>query len=194
MASKQKVKNILDGLVDNHPQNVIASISQGDVLDRSAGLQYVIDNPDIDLDLGNYATGAVPYGRIFSHFTGGKEAVLKVANNRNVVPFSEIFNAKAGHCFERGVVTQLAAQRTRAAYMINGIIDLDRRCGVDHHVFNLVEKEDQLFLVDTSLPFGSCKDGTYEKPFIAPVKNIIGSEMRIVVPKSFAQDRTYSIF
>jgi hypothetical protein len=194
MSSTQEFVQFLHQSSRDNSLSFISTISQGDELQRSGSLKYVIEDSDVDRQLGELEDGAIPYTKIFNHFKDGKQEVLKVVKGRDIFPFLELFDTQVGQCFERSIVTQLAAQRTRDAYMVNGIVTLDGRCGIDEPAFNLIVKENQLFLVDTSLPVGYGKDGSYEKPFIAPFLTIQIADRKIILPEEFMQGRAYSIF
>jgi hypothetical protein len=183
---------LLRNLSKEKPKSVIARLNSGQEIDKSMGLKYLIDNPNIDLILGDFPQGAIPYGQIYRKLKSNSSDILRQFGGRNTIPFSEIFNADLGECLEKAVLVQLAAQRKEESFLINGTIEEDGEVGAGFHAYNIVARAGKLFLVDAQNPARVDSDGKIH-PYIAPVTDICGAYGDFQVPSERKMGRTYSI-
>ncbi len=182
----------LNALSNERSKKVIKTLKTGDSILKSMVLEYTIDNQDIDLQLGKFPNGSIPYRQIYSKLSGDSRDILDQFNRRDNIPFTEIFNAGLGQCLEKAVLVQLAAQRQEESFLISGVIEVDEALGANHHAYNIVARSGKLFLVDAQNPAGISKDGTIH-PYVAPVVDIVGKSGEIQVSPEWRMNRTYTI-
>ena len=174
------------------PRSVISKLDVGQIINKSMGLKYILDNPNIDLSLGDFPQGSIPYGPIYRKLNGNSSDILRRFGEKDKMPFSEMFNAGFGECLEKAVLVQLAAQRQEESFLINGTIEEEGEIGASFHAYNLVVRRDNLFLVDAQNPAKVNLDGKIY-PYIAPITDICGSYGEFKVPIEWKLGRTYSI-
>lgn len=174
------------------PRSVISKLSLGDIVHKSAGLTYVIDDDQIVRRLGDFPKGAIPCGAIYRKLKGDSSQVVKHFLGRSQIPFSEVFHAGLGECLEKSVLVQLAAQEQEESFLISGALEQEGEVGAGFHAYNLVARQNQLFLVDAQNPVRVEADGKVHV-YVAPVEGITGDYGEIQVPKIWKMGRTYCI-
>jgi hypothetical protein len=187
------IKEYLEKQAELNPRNVIGKLEKGSIINKCSGGDYIIDNPDIDKQLGDFPEGTIPYGSIHRTLKNSRRTIDYLFRGSSKVPFSESYKAKVGECLEKAILTQLAAQRGRASFLINGTLGLEGNVGVDFHAFNIVFKEGQPFLIDTQNPLVKDAKGKSINPYIAPVLDITGNCGEVIVPSEWKHGRTYSL-
>lgn len=188
----KKQIEILRKLSIERPRSVISRLNFGQIINKSMGLKYLIDNSDIDLNMGDFPKGAIPYRPVYKKLGGNSSDILKQFGGRNTIPFSEVFNAGLGECLEKAVLIQLAAQRQEESFLIKGVIEEDGEIGAGFHAYNVVIRSEKLFLVDAQNPARIDSAGTIH-PYIAPITDICGEYADFKVPSEWKLGRTYSI-
>ena len=197
-----ELKQYLETLSDNYPEIIIKELSKGSVIKKSAGLEYVIDDPNIDRRLGHFPDGAVPYKKIYETLKSSLEGILKVFNNSSRINFSKVFNARVGQCLEKAILVQLAAQRARPSFLINGYLsvkengekeDVKSPEPLEPHAYNIVFKDGKPFLVDVENPLINPSTGKII-PYIVPILGIDNEEHTIILSKEYEKWRVGRIY
>jgi hypothetical protein len=187
-------KEYLRDISERHPATVTGSLKKGDKVRKSLGLLYNIDNVNIDKKLGNFPKGAVPYGEINRALKSDMGGILRVFGDRFEIPYSEMFKAGSGECMEKAILVQMAAQRGRESYLIDGVLAVDGEVGVSHHAFNVVFRDGKPHLVDSENPLMLNIEGNDSIPYIAPVLGVRDGVGELIVPDEWKQGRTYMTF
>lgn len=183
--------DILRKLSRKFPGNVVERLEQGQTIEKSSGLSYLIDNTEIDRRLGDFEEGVIPYGQIYKGFRGSPGDIFKQFNGRKVIPFSEIFDKGLGECLEKAILVQFAAQRKESSFLINGVLCVDSEEGAGFHAYNIVFRNGSPILVDAQNPAMVGSDGKVY-PYTAPVIDIKEDGVFWVSPE-WRFGRTYSI-
>ncbi len=185
-------QELLRNLSREKHESIIARLNSGQEITKSRGLKYLIDNHDIDLSLGDFPRGAIPYRQIYRKLKGNSSDILRQFGIRRIMPFSEIFNAGLGECLEKAVLVQLAAQRQEESFLVNGAIENDEEVGADFHAYNIIVRGGKLFLVDAQNPLLIDSEGRIY-PYVAPVIEIIRESREIRISSEWKFGRTYFI-
>ena len=178
MVPDSKLKEFLESFKGKYSKYVIKELKKGDrVYKRFNDLWYIIDDPNIDRRLGKFPDGKIPYKIIAQSLKGSTEELENLFGDSHELPFSKAFNLGLGQCLEKSILTQLAAQRRRDSFLINGILcKEDDKINTFNHAFNIVFKDGYPYLVDTQNPIGEKPNGDYEKPRIARILGISPSK------------------
>lgn len=194
MIPETELKPYLEALAELYPRAVMRELNQGRIVQKSMGLHYEIDDPDIDKKLGNFPEGAVPYGPIHRELRSSPSLILKLFDNSSRIKFSEAVAAGVGQCLEKAILVQLSAQRAREAFLISGCLAVEADVGVNPHAYNVVFKEGKPFLIDAENPLAKDQEGKITHPYIAPIMEIKEGYGEFVVSSEWKQGRTYSVF
>lgn len=181
----------LNRLSVENPANVIRKLSNGSLVSKSMGTKYLIDDVNLDKRLGEFPVGTIPYGPIYRKLQNSFSGIMGLFSGRDVVPFSEAFNAELGECLEKSVLVQMAAQRGGTGFLINGALDADGDGCVGCHAYNLLARDNQLYLIDVQNPLAVESNGQISGPYIAPVTNISGEFGEISTSKEWERGRKY---
>ncbi len=181
-------------MAEEHPKSVIANLSKGSKVQKSWGLYYEIDDVEIDKNLGEFPKGAVPYGPIYRTLKNSKKEIMEEFNENSKIPFSKVYNKGIGECLEKSILVQLAVQRGREGFLVNGCLAIEDEVGVSHHAYNIVFKDKKLFLIDVQNPLRVDSTGKVIHPYIAPILGINEDYGEFLVPEEWKQKRIYSIF
>ena len=193
MTAENDLKSYLEALAERHPTSVIGRLDRGSKVQKSLGLSYEIDDPDIDRKLGDFPEGAVPHGLIHKVLRTSQGEILAMFKGLFEVPFSRAYEAGLGECLEKAILVQLSAQRARDAFLINGYFAEDDDIVIGSHAYNIVFKDGKPFLLDAQNPLAKDSTGKITHPYIAPIIGI-DKEYAFMVPQEWRQGRTYSIF
>lgn len=203
----QEIKEFLNYCADNS-STVSRNIKKNDyILGAGHCSDYIIDDIDLDLALGNVSPGMIPCKEIYNHLGPNFQKKMEVVSKREdsleggtyaLIPFSEIFHARAGACLEASILVQMAAQRLGDSFLIHGgmrEIDqggmedrkislnkdgkiIDRFSGYHSlgHAYNIIFKEGKPFLVDSVNPIisfsGVFGNKIKKSPYIIPLWGI----------------------
>jgi len=190
MINEKELEQHLRNLGKEYPKQVIDKLDVGSKVQKSLALTYEIDNSNIDRNLGNFPKGAVPYEAINKSLKNSKSEIIKAFNGAHEIPFSKIYGLGIGECLEKAILVQLAAQRGRDSFLINGYLGEGGPIDCPHS-YNIVFKDEKPFLIDTHNPL---KDSNGKmQPYIAPILGIEGDYCDFIVPKEWKQGRNYSI-
>jgi len=196
MENTQKIKEELEHYAQKNPDIIMTRLKKGDLIPKSAGLAYEIDDPEIYKKLGDFPKGTIPYGpahralgqshwKTFDLFQ--KEGVQR--DGIKVLPFSRAVELGLGQCLEKAVLIQLAAQNGAEGFLVSGALEqTDSPAGF--HAFNIVFKNGEVRLLDAENPLRVDKDGKITHPYLAPVLNI-NDQGQFEVPQEWEQDRRY---
>ena len=188
-----QIKEHLERLTEVDPKVVIRRLEKGSQVQKSFGLFFEIDDPDVDKKLGDFPIGAVPYHQIYTAFKESKGKTGKLFGSECTAPFSRFVEAGVGECIEKAILVHLSAQRGRDAFLINGCLTQDGVLGIGPHGFNVVFKDRKPYLVDAHNPYR----GTGEiqtKNYIAPIIGIDNDFTTFIVPDEWKIGRTYTRF
>ena len=194
MVIEKELELYLENLAEQHPREVMRRLDLGSRVQKSWGLTYIIDDPDIDRRLGEFSEGAIPYGPIHRTLRNSQSGIFAVFNGSSEAPFSRAYESGVGECLEKSILVQLFAQRDRVSFLINGGLTEEGVVGVVPHAYNVVFKDGTPFLVDTQNPLAKDETGKITHPYIAPILGIKEGDCDFVVPQEWKQGRTYSIF
>ncbi len=193
MIAKNDLKPYLEALAKQEPKSVIGRLDKGSKVQKSWGLFYEINDPNIDRRLGDFPEGVVPYGLIHRVLKSSRGEIMEVFNGSPEAPFSKAYEAGVGECLEKAILVQLSAQRGREAFLINGYLTEDDDVGTAH-AYNIVFKDGKAFLVDAQNPLAKDSTDKITHPYIAPILGIEEDSGDFMVPQEWRQGRTYSIF
>jgi len=194
MANINNIKTKLEEIAENQPELVIAKLTNGDLVNKSMGLIYEIDDQNIDRKLGTFPKGLIPYSLIYKKLRSQRSEIQRLFDNSTTIPFSKAYEAGVGESLEKAILVQLSAQRGRTAFLINGFLEEDGEVGAMPQAFNIVFKGDNAFLLDlhnSSIDLYSTN--THTRPYIAPILNIDEEYGTFIVPNDWKQRRTYSL-
>lgn len=191
MIKQEKIYEYLQEITASHPHIAIARINKSDMVRKSMGLEYEIDDIDIDKNLGDFPEGAIPYGPIHRELESSPGRIMRLFGNRSRIPFSQAYNSKVGECLEKAILVQLAGQRNRATFLIHGALAQDNEVGVELHAYNILFKNGSPFLIDAQNPLGKDSSGNITHPYIAPVIGIENGDFKFA--DEWRQGRTYSL-
>ncbi len=195
MIESGEIKQYLKEFAETYPNLVTERLIRGSKVKKSSGLEYEIDDCDIDKKLGSFPDGAVPYGPIHKHLKGSMSEILKLFNGNSVIPFSKTYELGVGECLEKAILVQLSAQRDREAFLIIGALSQDENVGVDCHAYNVVFKDEKPFLVDAENPVNKYSSGKIILPYIAPISGIMNERYpEFEVPEEWKFGRAYLLF
>ncbi len=192
----EDIKSCLEELVKESPEDVTKYLNRGDKVRKgSGGIYYIIDDPEIYKKLlknpDEVPPGAVPYRAIHDKLNVEYEGeTRRLFKDNKVINFSEAFNKGMGECCEKAILVQLAAQKGRLSFFINGILErIDKTTG--YHSFNIVFKDEKPYLVDAQIPL-KIEENEVIIPYITPVKGIdIEDYGRIILPEEWNDGRKY---
>jgi hypothetical protein len=192
--TNKKIIEQLKALAIARPQTVISKLGLGDVIQKSCGLGYVIDDLYLENKLKGFPfpIGSIPYGPIYRGFRDSTSDIIKLFNGRENIPFSEAFNAGLGQCLEKSIMAQLANQRSGTGFLINGVLEINSEVGASPHAFNVLLNNSRLYLVDIQNPLEVNSEGKIATPYIAPMIDLLPSG-EIRVSPEWEQDRKYFI-
>jgi len=186
-----ELREAMEAFSEEMPDSIKARIERGDLIKKSLGHVYEIDNPDIYRDLDPDAEpGRVPCGAIFKKFKSceGKTAAVFMdegveGDRYRVLPYSRVFELGVGSCLEKAVMTHLFAQRGRPAFLITGVAGADDDF-LDGHAYNIIFKDSVPYLVDTENPMVVEENGKPKyRPFIAPVTGLCSDDGFLIPPE-----------
>lgn len=188
--SNDKITTALEGLEKKAPQLVVSRIKKGTILRRGSDQYYEIDDPNIDLTLGNYTGGQIPLERIYHSTDPDLEKLNELFNNGQIIPFSEAVKRGLGACLEKSILTQLAAQRGRKSWLVNGFmgVEQDGIVPLFHHTYNVIFKDGSPYLVDSQNP-------AHVNPFLAYTVPVLDIDEKgdVQISKGSELKRVYTI-
>ncbi len=183
---------MLQALAAQHPSSVIARLERGSLVRKGGDAAYLIDDPDLDLGLGD-ASGRIPYGAIHRALRSSETEIRELFMNEKVVPFSKAFAAGIGVCLEKSILMQLSAQRNKTSFLINGYLSDGYS---SPRAFNVVFLQNFLrkgpTLVDAENPLAVKPDGK-TLPYCMPVFGLEGDDRTFVLSEQ-QPGRIYSVF
>jgi hypothetical protein len=164
MITGAEIKRYLETVAFQQPTHVRGKIERGSRIPIHDGLRYVIDDPDIDKQLGSRTEtireGAIPYRIIHNFFSDSHDepadpdddgwdptydAIFRP--NRPIIPFSEVFEARRGYDLERAILIQLSAQRERTSFLVHGYL-LEEGKSREDYFFKGFDRERKPCLLD----------------------------------------------
>ncbi len=189
-----EIKKILKRLSCERENSVIGNLARGNMVRKSMGRQYEIDDVEIERRLGDFPGGVIPYGPIYRALRNPKgDELMNIFGGSSEVPFSRVYEAGVGECLEKAILVQLAAQKgVDVPFLISGSLCEDGDFA-DFHAFNIIFRDGKPFLLDVQNPL-SVSDGIVTHPYIAPVEDLLGQDYEFKVPNEWRQGRTYAIF
>lgn len=193
MITSENLIQYLEDLAGQHPNKIIAKLTKGSKVQKSSGLSYEIDDPEIDRRLGDFPEGTLPYGPIHRALRDSPSGIWSLFNGQFEAPFSRAYESGFGECLEKAILVQLAAQRSGPSFLIKGSLAVNGQY-VESHGYNLIFKNKIPLLVDVQNPLAKNKNGEITNPYIAPILGIDGINGDFIVPPEWKQERTYSIF
>ena len=165
------------------PRNVKSELKKGDMVEKSMGLSYEIDDPELYKRLADIPPGKIPYGKIFKHFRTDEAKTHSVfqqegeqRNDTRVLPFSKVYEAETGECAEKSIMAQLFAQKERDSFYVSGGMSFGTDDFLNRHAYNIVVIDGTPVLIDVENPqcMGYDNGKAEWRPFIAPVIGIAG--------------------
>ena len=191
---KNNFREYLLEISKKFPNQLIENLILGSKIQKSWGLYYEIDNPDIDKKLGVFPNGAVPYGPIYRHLKDSKKEIMEMFNQTSKIPFSKVYNKRIGECVEKSILVQLGIQRGEGGFIVNGCLEIAGEIGASPHAYNIVFRDKKPFLIDVQNPLRVDSIGKVTHPYIAPILDISENYGEFLVPKEWKQERSYCIF
>ncbi len=189
---ENKILTRLEVLSRKKPEQVIKELKIGSKVSKSMGLKYIIDNPEIYTQLGNFPEGFILYNPIRNHFDS-PEGIKDLFRDRKEIPFSRVYQNQAGECLEKAILLHLSAQKSRRAFLINGCLCEDSDYA-SPHAYNILFDGERGFLIDVENPLEIDSTGKVIRPYTAPILEIKGKENNFIVPEEWRQGRNYSVF
>ena len=89
MVSEKELKFYLEVLAKRYPKSVIKRLDRGSKVQKSLGLNYNIEDIDIDKKLGNFPEDVIPYGPIHRTLEPSQKRIGEIFNGSSEVPFQE---------------------------------------------------------------------------------------------------------
>jgi hypothetical protein len=172
---------------------IIKKLELGDKVEKSYECSYIIDDVNIDKQLGNFPEGTFPYGPINRKLKSAHRKILELFEDSDEVLFSKAYELGIGECLEKAVLTQLHVQKKEGGFLIIGCF-AEEDGYVERHAYNVIFKNGKPFLVDTHNPLQRDSQGNITHPYIAPLIEIEGGELKFKVPNEWKQGRIYSVF
>lgn len=174
------------------PTSILSRLNKGTIVQKSWGKSYEIDDPEIDKRLGEYDPGQIPLGKIYHSFDPDTGKIRNLFGDRDIIPFSEMINLGLGECLEKAILVQLAAQRGRNSFLINGIMGIEQNgiIPLEAHGYNIVFKDNQAYLVDAQNP--AEVNGEKIIPYVVPITGI-NSDCEFELDKKLGGERIYGI-
>ncbi len=194
ITAPEGIKEYLDELTHALPSTHFSRLDVGTIVQKSWGLNYEIDDINLDRLLGDFPLGAIPYGAIYKALRTDQSAIRQHFSGSNQIPISRMINAGLGECLEKSVLVQLAAQRNRDSYLLNAgmITPDDQEIGlVSSHAYNIVFRDGIPYLVDNQNPKRVDRLGNVKKVYVVPIVGINEKERELILPENKRLNRTY---
>jgi len=196
MISTETLKEYLTFMMKKYPCKIHNKLQKGDLVTKSWGLNYLIDNMNICdelLDSETEKRKIVPLKKIYEKMNPEKLFAYLFSQRRKIIPYSEIFNQNLGECVEISIAVQLLAQTKAESYQILGNLELFKDLILEDHAYNIIfTKDNKAFLIDAANPLWNEKK-EFHCNYTAPIIDINFKEGEIIVPKEWKQGRTYLI-
>ncbi|MBU2503455.1 MAG: hypothetical protein KJ879_00150 [Nanoarchaeota archaeon] len=163
------------------PLALIDQLKEGDVVNKSSGLDYEID--DIKKVLSKIGESKdFPYGKINGMLRSDAEAIKalfdaegQTRKGKKVLPFSRVVEEGLGECLEKSVLSHLFLQnfpQVHEHFLVSGNIGSDDG-EVGYHSFNLAKRNGNWVVIDTENPHEK-KNGKVI-PYIVPIQGVQAS-------------------
>lgn|GEM_PF-1581112 len=170
----ENLKEILRDFEKKNSVRVRNKLKKGDLVQKSGGLYYEIDNLDLHKNLPEYKEGSLPYGPIHRKLKSDKNKIYDffkekgvMREGKKVVPFSQMIDAGLGECLEKAILSQMATQDVMESFLISGA--LSREGGsAGEHAYNVVYLNDKPHLIDVENPVLDSK-GNFSQPYVAEI-------------------------
>lgn len=185
------------------PYSVKTQLEKGSLVEKSSGLAYEIDDPEIIRELAGNQTGKIAMGPVYRALKPSRDGIwnmfhsdgVTIRDGKRVIPYSRAFRAGLGECSEKAIAIQLSAQASgMECHLINGSIgEDDDSLMFDPHAFNIIyDEKGGLFIVDAENPVRVNSDGTV-CPYSPPI-TAIEPNGKIKVPSKWKIGRIYALF
>ena len=188
MIQQDNVISHLTELAKLPQRGVIGRLNVNDLVNKSSGLSYSIDDLGISRVLGNFPLDALPYGPVYRSFRNPKQDILGLFGKDTNIPFSRAVESSVGECLEKATLLQLAVQDNMPSFLVNGAMsEGDSLDG--YHAFNVVFSSGKPFLVDVQNPLRKEEAGKPIRPFVAPILGIEHDWFEL--PENWRHGRAY---
>ncbi len=141
------MRGLLTQLKERSPHRVFFHLKEGDVVPKSVGSAYKIDNAGLEGIKSLFSEGPFPIGPIFNHFSPDNSAFSKLWSSSNpslkpreshisVVDFSKVIAARLGECLEMAIAAQIVGQirGIEIALVRGGSFSLVKRTLISMHL------------------------------------------------------------
>ena len=149
--------------------------------------------------MDDFPGGVIPYGPIHRALVSSSGRIYQLfkqygskRSGKTVLPISKAVEAGVGECLEKAVLAQLASQRGRESFLVNGVLGEDGEIGVGYHAFNVILRDGKLHIVDVQNPLHKDETGRVW-PYAVPVFGI-NSLGEFQVPNDQRHGRTYALW
>ena len=170
----ENLKGILLEMEKKNSLRVKSKLKKGDLIKKSEGLYYEIDDLNLHKNLPDYKDGALPYAQIHSKLKADKNKIYDFFNEKGVmrdgklvVPFSQVIGAGLGECLEKAILSHMATQEVMESFLISGSLSIEGG-NVEKHAYNIVFMNEKPHLVDVENPVLDDK-GKILQPYVAEV-------------------------
>ncbi|MEM3420619.1 MAG: hypothetical protein QW806_10400 [Nitrososphaerota archaeon] len=178
--------------ISEKSRSVINYLKKKDLVQKSLGLYYEIDDTEVYKNIGSFPEGSIPYSAIFRSLRNSQKEIINLFNDSYIVPFSNAVKAMVGECLEKAILVQLSAQTKRRSFLILGYLGIDNEVGLNPHAFNIVLKDNFPYLIDAQNPI-ILKSGEIV-PYIVPILGINREEGFFLIPTEWQFRRKYFIY
>ena len=195
MIPSDKVKIYLETLAKQYPKQVIKRLDKGSKVQKSWGINYIIDDPNIYKKLGEFPKKTIPFKTIHEYLNESKKELLTIFNSDSEVLFSKVYEAKVGECLEKAILVHLFAQNLSGGFLINGFFSEEKNENIGlAHAYNILFKKGEPFLIDTQNPISTDIFGRVIQSYVAPIIGVEEPYGDFKVKKEWELGRKYSIF
>lgn len=180
MIPKNELRDYLSGFEKARTDSPKSLLAQGDLVKKSMGIFYEIDDTNIPEKLG-YKKGVNPYWDMHRLFKPSLGRTLEIAEEygnydgvKTTIPFSIMMDERIGECVETHIVGQLYNKQIGMdSFLVQGGIKLpDEDCYECHaYLIGFKEREEPL-LFDVSVPLNSTIENAVAKPCFLPVEGL----------------------
>ena len=195
----ENLKDILNDFEKKNPNAVKRRINQGDLIEKSLGLSYEIDDLEIYKQLQGFKEGSVPYGPVHYALKSDANAIRNLfekegytKKDKKVLKFSKVVKAGLGQCLEKAILSHLATQNQRDSFFINGALSLGEEFA-ENHSYNVVYFNEKPHLIDIENPLRVDENKKITHPYAAPIDGINVKLNRFLVPLDWQQGRFYEL-
>jgi len=159
---------------------MVRRLKKGDLVDKSSGLTYRIDDIGKVLSLvGEHPD--FPYGPIHRMLKSDAEKIRGLFHKegtehegKRVLPFSRVVECGLGECLEKSVLSHLVLQEAtfiEDQFLVSGNIShYPDPSQIEFHTYNIAKRNGEWVLIDTENPHRVKDKKTV--PYIVPIKSV----------------------